>query len=73
MMTPGEKAYGELPRNDYGQPIIPSEYFDGEHVANVPPIAGMPPVCSCGWTRWEYAPGQWYEMADHLADMGGAK
>jgi hypothetical protein len=54
--------------NYYGLPITAPEYFDGEHVAN-PMGAGMPPVCSCGWTRWEYAPGKWFELADHLRDM----
>lgn len=54
--------------NYYGQPITPPEYFDGEHVANPGP-AGEPPVCACGWTRWEYAPGKWFELSDHLADV----
>lgn len=53
--------------NYYGQPIIPPELFDGEHVAN-PMSAGLPPVCECGWTRHE-VDGRWYEMSDHLDDM----
>lgn len=54
--------------NYYGQPIVPPEYYDGAHVASPGP-AGMPPVCSCGWTRWEHAPGEWYELADHLREV----
>lgn len=49
--------------NYYGQPITRPEYFDGKHVANVPP-AGLPPICSCGWT-----PHETYQMSDHLDDQ----
>ena len=59
-------------RNYYGQVIMPPEHFDGEHVAN-PVSAGLPPVCSCGWTRWEYETGKWFEMSDHLQDMRAEK
>lgn len=55
------------PSNFYGLPITPPEYFDGDHVANSG-LAGLPPVCSCGWTRHE-VDGRWFEMNDHLADM----
>ena len=51
--------------NYYGQPVTSPEYFEGRHVANVPAIAGLPPVCSCGWT-----PHGKFQMSDHLADMG---
>lgn len=55
--------------NYYGREIIPPEYFDGAHFAAfVPTAAGLPPACSCGWTRHE-VDGRWYELADHLADM----
>lgn len=54
--------------NYYGQPIIAAEYFTGEHIANPGP-AGLPPVCSCGWTRWQTDDGRWFEMSDHIADM----
>lgn len=54
--------------NFYGQPITPPELFEGEHVACVPTAGGLPPVCTCGWTRHE-VDGHWYEMSDHLADM----
>lgn len=57
-------------RNYYGLPITPPEQFEGEHVPNVPPIGGLPPVCACGWTRHE-VDGHWFEMSDHLADMRG--
>lgn len=50
--------------NYYGLPITPPEYFDGEHAANAL-AAGLPPVCSCGWT-----PHGRFTMADHLRDMG---
>lgn len=59
--------FGSL--NFYGQPIIDPGEFMEAHVAN-PMGPGQPPVCSCRWTRWEYAPGHWFEIADHLADMG---
>lgn len=55
--------------NFYGQPVIDPGDYDQAHVVN-PMGAGLPPVCSCGWTRWEYAPGKWFEIADHLRDMG---
>lgn len=54
--------------NYYGLPITPPEYFDDKHVV-VAMGAGLPPVCSCGWTRHE-VDGRWFEMSDHLADMG---
>lgn len=50
--------------NSYGQPIVSPEYFDGAHVVNPGP-AGMPPVCSCGWTEHSG-----FTMYDHLRDMG---
>jgi hypothetical protein len=49
--------------NYYDQPIIDPALFDGEHVAN-PVSAGLPPVCSCGWT-----PHGEYTLADHLREM----
>jgi hypothetical protein len=58
---------GEL--NYYGQPIIAPEHFDGEHYAAMVPVAaGMPPACSCGWTR-HTVDGVTFELADHLRDM----
>lgn len=56
--------------NYYGFPITPPEYFDGLHVANTPPEGGSPPICSCGWTRWQTENGYWFEMSEHLRDMG---
>ncbi len=59
--------------NYFGLSITPPEYFEGRHVANAG-LAGMPPVCSCGWTRWKIEDGpragEWFEMADHLRDLG---
>lgn len=60
------------PLNFYGAPVVPAEYFAGEHVANPGP-AGGPPVCSCGWTRHRAEDGSWFELADHLADMGAGR
>lgn len=62
-----EAGYAPLPLNYYGQPVVPPEVFMGEHIAN-PGSAGMPPVCSCNWTRHEVN-GRWVEMSEHLADM----
>lgn len=63
----------DRPLNFYGQPITAPEYFDGRHIASPGP-AGLPPVCSCGWTRWQIedgpCAGEWFEMIDHLRDMG---
>lgn len=56
--------------NWYGFPIVLPEYYEGEHyAAKVPPSAGNPPVCSCGWTRWSTNGRDWFELADHLRDM----
>lgn len=57
------------PLNYYGLPITPPEQFDGEHNAIVPAAGGLPPFCTCGWTRFESAPGVWVELSDHLREM----
>lgn len=61
---------GSLTLNYYGQPIIDPARFTGTHQAFVPAAAGLPPRCSCGWTRFERAPGEWVELSEHLKDMG---
>jgi hypothetical protein len=53
----------EVGTNFYGQPVTDPALHDEPHVVNPMP-AGLPPVCSCGWT-----PHEAFEMSDHLADM----
>ena len=72
-MTTKQGLRGEGTLNHYGLPITPPEYFDGEHAPNVPASGGNPPFCNCGWTRWQYAPGEWFELSDHLRDMNAAQ
>lgn len=57
-------AQGALVRNYYGSPIISPDQFTGEHEAIVPAAGGLPPLCTCGWTRHGG-----FELADHLRDM----
>lgn len=58
-------------RNHYGQPVIRVDCFDGIHYAGPVPVAGGdPPACSCGFTRERQYDGSFYELVDHIADMG---
>lgn len=70
---PDDYVYDEpddhLVLNFYGQPIIHPGRFEGLHKAFVPASAGLPPRCSCGWTRFERE-GVWVELCEHLDDMG---
>lgn len=59
-------------RNFYGEPIIDAGHFMGVHYpALVPPVAGLPPRCSCNWTRWRTEGGRWFELTEHIEEMGG--
>ena len=58
-------------RNMYGGRIVRPEYFEGMHYPAIVPMgAGEPPVCSCGWTRWRDENGTYFELYDHIRDMG---
>lgn len=57
-------ADDSLTLNYYGNPIVSPEYFEGEHKATVPAAGGLPPWCTCGWTRHSG-----HELFEHLADM----
>lgn len=59
-----QDADGNLILNHYGRPIVSAGHFEGEHKATVPAAGGLPPWCTCGWTRHDG-----YELADHLADQ----
>jgi hypothetical protein len=62
-------ADGSPVLNYYGSPVVSPDQFMEPHAATVPAAAGEPPVCSCGWTRHQFADGTWAEMPGHLTDM----
>lgn len=57
--------------NLYGEPIIDPAHFPGMHFpAHMVEADKQAPACSCGWTRWRGPNGNYYELYDHIADMG---
>lgn len=66
---PLEECFEE--RNFYGRPVVQPEYFTALHTAAMVPVAaGIPPVCSCGFTRVPKGDGTFVELHDHLSEMG---
>ncbi|WP_367139409.1 hypothetical protein [Saccharothrix sp. HUAS TT1] len=72
-LRPGQYAEWECleERNFYGGPIVDPGHYEGVHrPAFVPAAAGLPPWCSCGWTRVPKGGGLYVELVEHIADQG---
>lgn len=58
-------------RNAYGDPIVDPGHYEGIHYPAIVPRGGdSPPVCSCGWTRFNLPGRRFVELVEHIADQG---